>query len=121
MNITTASVFPDNIPRRQSRAYESINEYLKKLDLGRVKPGFNSQTNSSLGLWEDSVKKGKAFGFYKNPGLVVGSFKSLAPYALPAVGTAATLSKEQKGGVVAKLSQKEIDDYIKQGYIVEEE
>jgi len=26
-----------------------------------------------------------------------------------------------KGGVVAKLSQKEIDDYIKQGYIVEEE
>jgi hypothetical protein len=46
-------------------------------------------------------------------------FKRL--WAVPAVVATSELSKEQKGGVVAKLSQKEIDDYIKQGYIVEEE
>jgi hypothetical protein len=46
-------------------------------------------------------------------------FKRL--WAVPAVVATSELSKEQKGGVVAKLTQKEIDDYIKQGYIVEEE
>lgn len=44
MSNTTNSVFADNIPRKGSGAYKSINEYLKQFDLGRVKPGFNSQT-----------------------------------------------------------------------------
>lgn len=74
MSVTSQGVFP-GAPRRGSKSYESINEYLKFLDLGRVKPGFNSQTTSSRGLWEDMIKKGKAIGFYANPNVVYGTMK----------------------------------------------
>jgi hypothetical protein len=75
MSVTSQGVFP-GAPRRGSKSYESINEYLKFLDLGRVKPGFNSQTTSSRGLWEDMIKKGKAIGFYANPNVVYGTMKN---------------------------------------------
>lgn len=45
---TTNSVFGS--PLRGTKTYESINEYLKLLNLGRVKPGFNSQSKYSFGL-----------------------------------------------------------------------
>jgi hypothetical protein len=87
-------VFSDNVPRRGTGTYESINQYLKELDLGRVKPGFNSQTEYSRGLWENAIQKGKGFGFYSNPRTVYGTMKSLAPYAVPTtigLGAAASL------------------------------
>jgi hypothetical protein len=91
-------VFADNIARRGSGAYKSINEYLKTLDLGRVKPGFNSQTNYSRGLWEDAVKRGNAFGYYNNPGTVYGSMKSVLPYVIPGALGAGALSQQKYGG-----------------------
>jgi hypothetical protein len=97
MRNTTASVFSDALPRRGTGTYNSINEYLKELGLGRVKPGFNSQSQSSSGLWEDAIKKGKAFGYFNNPGTVYGSMRTVAPLA---AGTAAAsqLQEQKKGG-----------------------
>jgi hypothetical protein len=133
MRNTSTSVFADRTPRKGTGAYEAINEYLKKLDLGRVKPGFNSQTEFSRGAWENFIKSGRAVGFYNNPNTVYGTMKSIFPY----VGTgylgyeglqgagAATQQKKQKmskGGKVTKfgLSDKfnEIfkSEYSKGGY-----
>ena len=70
---TTSSVFADHIGRKGSGAYEAINEYLKKLDLGRVKPGFNSQTESSRGAWQNFINSGRARGFYGNSKTLYGS------------------------------------------------
>jgi len=80
MSNTTGSVFADKTARRGSKAYEAINDYLKEMGMGRVKPGFNSQTQFSKGAWEDFVKKGKAFGYYGDPKTVYGSMKSMLPY-----------------------------------------
>jgi hypothetical protein len=80
MSNTTSGVFADNVARKGTGAYESINEYLKKLDLGRVKPGFNSQTDYSRGAWENFIKSGRGMGFYANPRTVYGTMKSVAPY-----------------------------------------
>jgi len=101
MSYTTGSVFSDKLPRRGTGFYEALNEYLKKYDLGRVKPGFNSQTEYSEGLWNNAILKGKAHGFYGGSDVLHGSFK-------------------KKGGIVVELSDDEIQDYINQGYIVEE-
>jgi hypothetical protein len=79
MRNTMAGVFPDRKARRGTKTYESVNEYLKKLDLGRVKPGFNSQTEYSKGAWENFIKSGKGVGYYANPGTVYGAMKSMAP------------------------------------------
>ena len=100
LNITGSSdgVFADRIARRGSGAYNSINEYLKTLDLGRVKPGFNSQSNSSRPLWENAIKKGNAFGYYNNPGTVYGSMKSVMPYVIPGALGAGALSQKKYGG-----------------------
>jgi hypothetical protein len=98
MRNTSSSVFGDMKPRRGSGAYESINEYLKGLDLGRVKPGFNSQTKSSRELWDNSVKKGKAFGFYNDPNTVYGAMKSALPYVGTGALGAAALQQEELGG-----------------------
>ena len=75
MSITSSGVFADSRPRKGSGAYESINEYLKQLDLGRVKPGFNSQTDFSRGAWENFIKSGRAYGYYANPSTVYGTMK----------------------------------------------
>lgn len=80
MSNTTQGVFADKVPRKGSGAYESINEYLKRLDLGRVKPGFNSQTEFSRGAWENFIKSGRGVGFYANPRTVYGTMKSVFPY-----------------------------------------
>ena len=98
MSNTTSSVFGDRQPRKGSRTYESINEYLKSIDLGRVKPGFNSQTTYSKGLWEDAIKKDKAHGFYSNPNTVYGAMKSVLPYVGTGVLGAGALNQEQNGG-----------------------
>ena len=79
MSNTTQGVFADNIPRRGTGAYEAINEYLKRLDLGRVKPGFNSQTSFSRGAWENFIKSGRAVGFYNDPRTVYGTMKTIVP------------------------------------------
>lgn len=84
MRNTTASVFSDALPRRGTGAYSSINQYLKELDLGRVKPGFNSQTKSSSGLWQDAIKKEKAFGYFNDPTTVYGSMRTFAPLGIGA-------------------------------------
>jgi hypothetical protein len=100
MRNTTAGVFSDRTPRRGTGTYESINEYLKELGLGRVKPGFNSQTDYSRGLWENAVKKGKAVGYYNDPRTVYASMKGLLPYAgLGALGAGAIEQKRQGGGI----------------------
>ncbi len=76
MSMTSRGVFSDSRPRKGSGAYESINEYLKQLDLGRVKPGFNSQTDFSRGAWENFIKSGRAYGYYANPSTVYGTMKA---------------------------------------------
>ena len=98
MSNTSSSVFGDMRPRRGTGTYEAINEYLKRLDLGRVKPGFNSQTEFSKGLWENAINKGKAFGYYNNPHTVYGAMKSVAPYAIPTAVGAAALNQKKLGG-----------------------
>jgi len=80
MSNTMEGVFADAVPRRGTGTYESINEYLKLLNAGRVKPGFNSQTAFSRGLWENAVQKGKAVGFYNDPKVVYGTMKTMLPY-----------------------------------------
>jgi hypothetical protein len=101
MRNTTASVFSDAVPRRGTSAYESINQYLKQMDLGRVKPGFNSQSKSSSGLWQNAVKKGKAFGYFNDPTTVYGSMRTVAPLV---AGTAAAsqLQEQRYGGWLNK-------------------
>lgn len=75
-------VFSDYIPRTGSGTYDSINQYLKELELGRVKAGFNSQTESSFNLWKNAVNKGKAYGFLGNPTAIYGTMKTVAPVAI---------------------------------------
>ena len=73
---SASSVFADKVARRGTGTYESLNEYLKKLDLGRVKSGFNSQTDQSKGLWENAIHKGNAFGFYNDKsGVIHGAMR----------------------------------------------
>ena len=98
MSISSNSVFSDLKQRQGSGAYAAINEYLKMMDLGRVKPGFNSQSKSSLGAWEKFVKSGRGYGFYNYPSVVHGSMKTIAPYAIPTAAGAALLQKEKDGG-----------------------
>lgn len=98
MSVSSNSVFSDLKRREGSGAYAAINEYLKMMDLGRVKPGFNSQSNSSLGAWEKFVKSGRGYGFYNYPSVVHGSMKTIAPYAIPTAAGAALLQKEKDGG-----------------------
>lgn len=68
---TSTPIFGEAV--RGTGTYKSINEYLKALDLGRVKPGFNLQTDYSRQLWENYIKSGKASGFYSNPHVVHGA------------------------------------------------
>ena len=97
MGNTVHGVFGDGVARRGTKTYESINDYLKSLDLGRVKPGFNSQTEYSRGAWENFVKSGKAVGYYNNTGTVYGSMKTVLPPAAIAAGAAAsTMSNKDK-------------------------
>jgi len=97
MRSTTHSVFGDGRARKGSKAYESINEYLKKLDMGRVKAGFNSQTSSSRPLWENAIKSGKAYGFYADPSTVHGVMRNLVPPLLIG-GVGAGAMQEKKNG-----------------------
>ena len=80
MENTMSRVFADRLSRKGTGAYESINEFLKRLNLGRVKPGFNSQTDFSRGAWENFINSGRGVGFYGNPSTVYGSLKSALPY-----------------------------------------
>lgn len=97
MRNTMSGVFQDGVARRGTKTYESINDYLKLLDLGRVKPGFNSQTEYSRGAWENFVKSGKAVGYYNNSGTVYGSMKTvLPPTAIAAGAAASTMSNKDK-------------------------
>ena len=118
MSNTTSGVFADNVARKGTGAYESINEYLKKLDLGRVKPGFNSQTDFSRGAWENFIKSGRGVGFYANPKTVYGTMRSLFPYI--GLGGASTLvaeglqenNQEHKYGGNMKLNKYNYGGYM---------
>lgn len=82
MTNTSFGVFGDRVARRGTKTYESLNEYLKLMDLGRVKPGFNSQTELSNKAWTDFIDKGKAVGFLGNKKTVYGVMKALPPIGL---------------------------------------
>jgi hypothetical protein len=75
MSVTSNTVFADRMPRAGTGTYKSLNEFLKELNLGRVKPGFNSQTNSSFNAWDKAAKKGQAVGYYNDPSLFYGVMK----------------------------------------------
>jgi hypothetical protein len=100
MSNTTGTVFADRTPRKGTGAYESINEYLKRMDLGRVKPGFNSQTAFSKGAWENFIKTGRGVGYYANPNLVYGTMKTLLPIGFGASYLSNQNSEFKKGGVI---------------------
>jgi hypothetical protein len=91
INNSSRSVFGDT-PRRGSGTYKSLNEYLKSIDLGRVKSGFNSQTPYSEGLWEKAIKEGEAVGHYNTPGTIYAIMKSMLP--IPAFGSLYGLDKK---------------------------
>lgn len=94
---TLGSVFSDGIVRTGSGTYNALNEYLKYLNMGRVKSGFNIQTDYSRNLWEKAVKKGKAVGYYDDGHTVYASMKTLAPYAVPATVLGASTLKQKDG------------------------
>ena len=75
MSVTSNTVFADRMARPGTGTYKSINEFLKELNLGRVKPGFNSQTKSSFSAWDKAAKKGEAVGYYADPSLFYGTYK----------------------------------------------
>jgi outer membrane biosynthesis protein TonB len=66
-------IFGVAVPK--TRTYQSLNEFLKTLDMGRIKSGMNIQSDFSRGLWEDAIKKGNAFGYYNSPRVVHGIMK----------------------------------------------
>jgi hypothetical protein len=104
MRNSSGSVFADRKPVAGTGTYKSINQFLKELNLGRVKPGFNSQTDHSRSLWEKAIKSGKASGFYGNPFTVYGAF-------------------HKNGGSTEEwedeLSDDEIEELRRAGYVVE--
>ena len=106
LNMASSSqgVFSDTVTRRGSGAYEAINEYLKRLDLGRVKPGFNSQSDSSRPLWENAIKKGKAFGYYSNPHTVYGAMKTVAPVIGAGAVASEFIDQKKNGGWLEKYN-----------------
>ena len=106
LNMASSSqgVFSDTVTRRGSGAYEAINEYLKRLDLGRVKPGFNSQSDSSRPLWENAIKKGKAFGYYSNPHTVYGAMKTVAPLIGAGAVASQLVDQKKNGGWLEKYN-----------------
>lgn len=106
LNMASSSqgVFSDTVTRRGSGAYEAINEYLKRLDLGRVKPGFNSQSDSSRPLWENAIKKGKAFGYYSNPHTVYGAMKTVAPVIGAGAVASEFVDQKKNGGWLEKYN-----------------
>jgi hypothetical protein len=97
MSVTSNTVFSDRIPRKGTGAYESINDYLKQINLGRVKAGFNSQTPFSKGAWENFIKSGRAVGFYDDPNTVYSAMRTVLP-----VTAAAAASQEFKYGGMIK-------------------
>jgi hypothetical protein len=115
MKNTTSGVFADHVARRGTGAYESINEYLKKLNLGRVKPGFNSQTEFSRGAWENFIKTGRGVGFYGNPGTVYGSMRSLFPYI--GIGGAGVLGAGAASQFYNGQGEGEINQYADGGKV----
>jgi hypothetical protein len=119
MTDASAGVFPPESGLRglpKTKAYESINEYLKTINLGRVKPGFNSQTETvkdasgniiktgSKDVWEHYINSGKAVGFYGDPRTVYGTMKTLAPIGV-GIGAGAALKTKEKGGQTGWLDK----------------
>lgn len=113
MSSSSMSVFSDGQARRGTNTYAAINEYLKLLGMGRVKPGFNYQTPSAEQAWKSYIKGNKAYGYYANSGeyddkttsIIYGTFK-------------------KQGGPIdhsmeIEIPEEEIADYVKRGYIVE--
>ena len=84
MQNTTKTVFGDNKTREKSGSYKSINDYMKSLNLGRVKDGQSGKSPDSLPLWRSYVENDKAGGFFTNKGSdVTGTMKMIAPYTIP--------------------------------------
>ena len=63
-----------NIPRGTS-AYRSLNDYMKKFNLGRVKSGFNAQTPEGMSAWEKLIKNNEAIGYFERPDRIFGIMK----------------------------------------------
>jgi hypothetical protein len=91
-------IFSDNVVREGSGAYKSINEYLKEKGLGRVKPGFNSQTIHSKGAWENYINKDKAVGYYGDPRTLYGIMKNLVGAGTAGKVLEETQKEQQTGG-----------------------
>lgn len=96
---TSMGIFGPGGVHKGTKAYDSINAYLKEMELGRVKAGFNSQTKYSRGLWENAVKNDKAVGYYGRPGTVHSIMKTVVPGAV-GLGVLSELDKKQDGGVI---------------------
>jgi hypothetical protein len=70
------------------------------MDLGRVKPGFNSQTAFSKGAWENFIKTNRGVGYYANPNLVYGTMKTMLPVGFGASYLYNQNSEFKQGGVI---------------------
>jgi hypothetical protein len=75
---------------------------MKKLNLGRVKSGFNAQTPEGMAAWEKFIKNNEAMGYFETPDRIFG------------------IMKQEGGAMELELSPEEIKWYESQGYTVED-
>lgn len=95
--------------------YKSLRSFMKKYDLGTLKDGNSGQTRTKINpntgkpitgsfeVHENAIRKGKAYGFYSNMNNQINA-----------------IYKRKGGFINAELTAKEIDNYRRGGYIVEE-
>lgn len=76
MSDTSYGVFGEIAnPPRGTNSYRSLNEYLKQQQLGRIKSGFNAQSESGLKAWEKFVKNNEAHGYFDEPNRMYSIFR----------------------------------------------
>jgi hypothetical protein len=76
MSDTSYGVFGEIAnPPRGTNSYRSLNEYLKQQQLGRIKSGFNAQSEAGLKAWEKFIKNNEAQGYFEDPSRMYGIFK----------------------------------------------
>lgn len=76
MSDTSYGVFGEIAnPPRGTNSYRSLNEYLKQQQLGRIKSGFNAQSEAGLKAWERFIRNNEAHGYFEDPNRMYGIFR----------------------------------------------
>jgi len=79
---TADGVFRPSVYAPGSNAYSALNDYLKMLDLGRVKSGKNSLSDKGKKAWQSYLANDRAIGhLYDNQ--IYAMMRSMNPYLMP--------------------------------------